>query len=148
LEIGKDGIDSTGIIDRMIEFANVIREMNKKQGIVHTCSTRQLIQWGNLCRYLSIKEAATISILNKADKDERAKIKDELDKFFKHSETLKKHINVLKDKKKKEAEVIANKITDNTPVTASSGASGEVVAEKIIDYPSIEEQELSGQLPF
>jgi MoxR-like ATPase len=145
LDIGKqDGVG--GLVDRMVEYANVLRGMSEKAELVHTCSTRQLIQWGNLMKYLSVKESAEIAILNKADRDERVKLMDELNKFFKNAESLQKHRKETEAKKKKDAETIANVIS-NTP-DISKPFSGEDIVSAEPEVEDIEEEEITYDFPI
>ena len=142
LDIGKINQEDKGLIDRMVEFANVLRKMNEKQEIVYVCSTRQLIQWGNLAKYLSIKDAANIAILNKADKDERSKIKDELNKFFRNEESLTKYVKELEKKKKTEVKNIAESIANslNVPETTVSGTGMDLPDTEAVADEAYEEE--------
>lgn len=76
------------ILTRMVELANTLRKMNEDKTMVFTCSTRQLIYWGKLIENYGVKKAAQITLVNKADVEDREKIQDELNKLFKNSETI------------------------------------------------------------
>lgn len=81
------------VVGRMVELANIIRKKNKDQELLSVCSTRQLIQWSKLCKYLDIKHAAELVIINKCDSEEQTEIRDELNKLFANDETLQKHLD-------------------------------------------------------
>ena len=74
------------ILQRMIELANTLRKMNDDAQLVFTCSTRQLIYWGKLQSNYGVKKAAEITLVNKADIEDRSKIRDEINKLFKDSD--------------------------------------------------------------
>ena len=76
------------IVDRMIELSQIIREKYQKQELIFNCSTRQLIQWGDLVYELGVKSAAQVTLLAKAEKEERGKIRVELDKLFRDDEDI------------------------------------------------------------
>lgn len=71
---------------RMVKFANIIRKHNKDQNMLFHCSTRQLIYWAKLAKDFGVKKAAQMTILNKADIEERKKMVDELNKLFRNDE--------------------------------------------------------------
>lgn len=56
-------------IKLIIDIGNMIRKLKKDGEIFHTCSTRDLIQWGTIFSFKehSIFEAMRITILNKAN---------------------------------------------------------------------------------
>ncbi len=74
------------ILTRMVELAGTLRKMNDDAQLVFTCSTRQLIYWGKLIENYGVKKAAQITLVNKADIEDRNKIIDELNKLFKNKE--------------------------------------------------------------
>lgn len=83
----KEGIIiKKSILERMVELATTLRQMNENALLVFTCSTRQLIYWGKLIPNYGVKKAAEITLLNRADKEDRVKIKDEINKLFRDSE--------------------------------------------------------------
>ena len=74
------------VLDRMLEFANKIRKKNKKGELLFNCSTRQLINWAKTLKYFDIKKGAEITILSKADNEERKLIRDILNVKFRDGE--------------------------------------------------------------
>lgn len=74
------------IITRMVKVANWLRKLNKEQKLLFECSTRNLIDWACRCSELTVKEACELALLSKADKEDRATIQDEVNKFFKDDE--------------------------------------------------------------
>ena len=99
LGVVKDG--DRGVIERMVELANIIREKNKNSEFVSVCSTRQLIQWAKLSEFLDIKHSAELTIINKSDIEEQSMVKDELNKLFKDKENLEDHRTRAENEKKK-----------------------------------------------
>lgn len=62
--------DKTGVpladATKMADVAVALRKAKKDEKIFYTCSTRDLLHWGNLCDDLGAGEAFRVSILNKA----------------------------------------------------------------------------------
>lgn len=62
--------DKTGVTiedaTKMADVAVALRKAKKDEKIFYTCSTRDLLHWGNLCADLDTGEAFRVSILNKA----------------------------------------------------------------------------------
>lgn len=62
--------DKTGVdladATKMADVAVALRKAKKEEKIFYTCSTRDLLHWGNLCHDLDPGEAFRVSILNKA----------------------------------------------------------------------------------
>lgn len=55
--------------NQMVDIANAIRQAKEKSQVFYTCSTRDLLQWGNLLEDLDIKEAFEVAVLSKANGD-------------------------------------------------------------------------------
>jgi len=91
--LGVTGTRGQSVIKRMVELANIIRKKNKEAELISICSTRQLIQWAKLCKYLDIKHAAELTIINKCDVEEQERVSAELNKLFANDETLQKHLD-------------------------------------------------------
>jgi len=87
-KLGTVKTSNKGVLKRMVEFANILREGNIDQDILTVCSTRQLIDWIQLSDILTLKEAAEMSVIDRAEVEEVSKIKDELNKLFRDGETL------------------------------------------------------------
>ncbi len=147
---GKINNTSTPLIKRMVELANIIRKKNSEGEIVSICSTRQLIQWAQLSNVLDIKHAATLTIINKCDEDERLVIIDELNKLFRDGESIQGHIEAAKVAKaeevaRKKAEKAAEKLAakqaaSGTPVMAmpvSTSLDAEIIEAKRIATENI-----------
>jgi len=70
----------SGVNDTMgrviVDVGNIIRELKHKAEVFYTCSTRDLVSWGRLmtCDTMTIEEAFTCAVLNKATAEEREKI--------------------------------------------------------------------------
>lgn len=75
-----------GVITRMIKVGNALRRLQKEQQLSYECWTRDLLNWAEFCDDgLSIKDAAFITFISKADKEERHpnwKIWSEVHKLF------------------------------------------------------------------
>jgi len=74
------------VLDRMIEFANKIRKQYKSGYLLFNCSTRQLINWAKVLKFMDIKKGAEITIVSKADEGDRKSIRDILDIKFRDGE--------------------------------------------------------------
>jgi len=144
LSLGKDGTKGRPVIERMVEFANIIRKKNKDGELTAICSTRQLIQWVQLGEYLDIKHAAKLSIINKCDDDEKEKVSDELNKLFRNGESIAKHkknrIAFLKAEQKKnnapppnmnDKPTAVSKVVNDPPVKTYTSSYGPRVNDLI-----------------
>jgi midasin (ATPase involved in ribosome maturation) len=116
--LGKIGGRGKTVISRMVELANIIRTKNESAELISICSTRQLIQWSKLCKYLDIKHAAELTIINKCDVEEQERVRDELNKLFTNDETLQKHLDKEEAYKEKEKELA--KIAPSLPGISTS----------------------------
>jgi midasin (ATPase involved in ribosome maturation) len=72
-------VDRTGMVkddaDKLVFAANQVRDYKKKEQLTYTCSTRDLLYCSELITAgFKINEAFELSILNKANSDEREKI--------------------------------------------------------------------------
>ncbi len=134
----KTGVDAA-TANKMADVASALRKAKEDDKIFYTCSTRDLLQWGNLVEQLGLEDAFIVSILNKANGDSKSII-EVYDKVVgKHIE-LESHGYTLSidwfeaaakkleaDKKKFEGdkekirteitEEIVRKLTSSTPVT-------------------------------
>jgi cobaltochelatase CobS len=68
--------DKTGVAledaTKMADVAVALRKAKADEKIFYTCSTRDLLHWGNLCDVLDPGEAFRVSILNKSNGDAKA----------------------------------------------------------------------------
>lgn len=68
--------DKTGIeiadATKMADVAVALRKAKQDEKIFYTCSTRDLLHWGDLCSVLDPGEAFRVSVLNKAGTDKEA----------------------------------------------------------------------------
>lgn len=68
--------DKTGVdladATKMADVAVALRKAKADEKIFYTCSTRDLLHWGNLCEALDPGEAFRVSILNKSNGDSQA----------------------------------------------------------------------------
>lgn len=139
------------IVDRMLELSQIIRDKYQKQELIFNCSTRQLIQWGDLVYELGVKSAAQVTLLAKAEKEERGKIKAELDKLFREDEDisysqLQARLKAEEDlaleeelkKAKSDLESATSKGTfsndPNSSITGNITSTGSSVGETEIDF--------------
>lgn len=60
---------------KIVDFGQMARKAKALDEIFYTCSTRDLIQWGNLTRHLSMQRSFELTVLNKAPQD-KAKLKE------------------------------------------------------------------------
>lgn len=67
----KTGVDLTDAT-KMADVAVALRKAKKDEKIFYTCSTRDLLHWGNLCDVLDPGEAFRVSILNKSGTEAEA----------------------------------------------------------------------------
>jgi len=70
------------ILDKMVKFANRVREAMKNNEIFATVTTRSLVQWAKLIPLFGVKNAAQTSILNKFDQQSYLKAIDLLSALF------------------------------------------------------------------
>lgn len=76
---------------KIVDFGQWARKAKKDDEIFYTCSTRDLIQWGNLLDCLTMQEAFDVAVLNKANGD-----RDKMIEFYK---TLMKEYKTLEKSK-------------------------------------------------
>lgn len=76
------GLDDEATIRSMVQIANQVRKSYKEQKVYFAFSTRELINWARLSKELGIREAAKVSILSKAGKDDADFINDILNLHF------------------------------------------------------------------
>ena len=75
---------------KIVDFGQWARKAKKDDEIFYTCSTRDLLYWGDFSKSLPMDEAFEVTILNKAgtDRDKMAKFYSELDDSYKNVEKL------------------------------------------------------------
>ncbi len=78
----RSGYDDVEKIQKMIEFANSVREGMRKGEIFATVTTRGLISWGKKAELFGIKVAAETAILRKMDSFSRRKALDLFEAYF------------------------------------------------------------------
>jgi len=76
------GFSDKDKLERMISFANRIREGMKNGEIFGTITTRSLIQWAKKIELFGLKDAARMTILNKLDPQSYQKALDLLEAYF------------------------------------------------------------------
>lgn len=64
----KTGVDIS-VANRMADVASALRMAKEEDKIFYTCSTRDLLQWGNLIEEIGMEDAFIVSVLNKANGD-------------------------------------------------------------------------------
>lgn len=69
----KTGVDAS-TANKMADVAAALRKAKEEDKIFYTCSTRDLLQWGNLVNELDLEDAFIVSILNKANGDADAMV--------------------------------------------------------------------------
>ena len=79
----RSGYDDVARIQKMIEFANSVREGMRKGEIFGTVTTRGLISWGKKAKLFGVKVAAETAILRKMDSFSRRKALDLFEAYFK-----------------------------------------------------------------
>ena len=78
----RSGYDDVEKIQKMIEFANSVREGMRKNEIFATVTTRGLISWGKKAELFGVKAAAETAILRKMDSFSRRKALDLFEAYF------------------------------------------------------------------
>ena len=78
----RSGYDDVAKIQKMIEFANAVREGMRKGEIFGTVTTRGLISWGKKAKLFGVKIAAETAILRKMDSFSRRKALDLFEAYF------------------------------------------------------------------
>ena len=75
------------VLDRVVAFAGKVRRKYLSEELLFNCSTRQLINWVKILEFVDIKKGAELTILNKADEEDRKLIKDVLNIMFRDGES-------------------------------------------------------------
>jgi len=78
----RSGYDDIVKIQKMIEFANAVRQGMRKGEIFATVTTRGLISWAKKARLFGVKVAAETAILRKMDSFSRLKALDLFEAYF------------------------------------------------------------------
>ena len=78
----RSGYDDMEKIQKMIEFANSVREGMRKNEIFATVTTRGLISWAKKAELFGVKVAAEAAILRKMDSFSRRKALDLFEAYF------------------------------------------------------------------
>lgn len=146
--------DKTGVDDatahKMADIAVALRKAKEEEKIFYTCSTRDLLQWGNLVDAIGMEEAFLVSILNKSNGDAKsiAEIYDKLigrhikleKQGFKLSvdwfEAAAKALTVEKKRFEEEKENTRKEITADI-IKQLTGASTGPTTQETVEAPEI-----------
>jgi len=77
------GFSDSGLFEKMVEFANRIREGMKNNELFATVTTRSLVQWAKLIPQFGLRTSAEIAVLNKFDPQSYTRAADLLNAYFK-----------------------------------------------------------------
>ena len=101
--VEEKGEVDTWVASLIVSVSKHIRDAKAKEELYYSCSTRDLIQWGLLTKWFSLGDAFSMSILYKADMEERALIwkifKEDCDKFEQAKDKIRKEWRIEVDKK-------------------------------------------------
>lgn len=67
---------------KMVKIAGQVREAGDKEEVYCTLSPRRLIVWARFSKTLGVKRAATVTVLNKLGKDDRAVVAELIQRTF------------------------------------------------------------------
>lgn len=76
------GFSDSDTLEKMVEFANRVREGMKNSELFATVTTRSLVQWAEMIRKFGLRASAEIAVLNKFDPQSYTKAVDLLDAYF------------------------------------------------------------------